>query len=349
MGGIGFDDLDAIRDWYARGGATPTDAEVRALLEGIVTVTRANPVFEAYVRRGLAYGALTGRGGPPNTEGWHALGELRCNLLVVAMAGLGAAHAQVELGDMTNALGAPLDLPGAALAIAGRLMLSQPYLWTNTIDAHICTSPPLPPHTISRELLPYPIMYWSLQSAKRSVPGQFPEGVVESNWMLLTDEKKQVTVTCDLTYASGGMALSHTTIPYGARWPDDFAGEGPERRILIDYALKSLAFLASPYVATNRVAVPRAFRRAAALAAGKKGTATSPLVNVVVLREPLKTREVNDDPEWDGARRHHWWVTGHYRAQWYPSQQAHKVIWIAPHLQGDLSKPLLERVYKVAR
>lgn len=47
--------------------------------------------------------------------------------------------------------------------------------------------------------------------------------------------------------------------------------------------------------------------------------------------------------------KHRWMVSGHLRAQWYPSEQAHHVIWIAPHLKGPDDAPLLTHAYKVAR
>jgi hypothetical protein len=42
-------------------------------------------------------------------------------------------------------------------------------------------------------------------------------------------------------------------------------------------------------------------------------------------------------------------VNGHVRAQWYPSEQAHRLIWIAPYLKGPEDAPMLTHAYKVAR
>ena len=47
--------------------------------------------------------------------------------------------------------------------------------------------------------------------------------------------------------------------------------------------------------------------------------------------------------------QHRWMVRGHHRAQWYPSTQTHKVIWIAPHMKGPEDKPILQKVYAVTR
>ena len=76
-------------------------------------------------------------------------------------------------------------------------------------------------------------------------------------------------------------------------------------------------------------------------------------VHVVELRRDVRERLAR--PDNDGTLpsrdwRHHWWVSGHYRAQWMPSTQSHKVMWIAPYLKGALDKPLLDRrVYVVDR
>jgi hypothetical protein len=48
---------------------------------------------------------------------------------------------------------------------------------------------------------------------------------------------------------------------------------------------------------------------------------------------------------------HRWIVRGHWRQQWYPSQQEHRVLWIPPYIKGPDDQPLIVRpaVYTVAR
>jgi hypothetical protein len=50
-----------------------------------------------------------------------------------------------------------------------------------------------------------------------------------------------------------------------------------------------------------------------------------------------------------GARRTaRWEVRGHYRNQWFPSQQSHQRIWIAPHAAGPLDgNPLVRDLVRV--
>lgn len=47
--------------------------------------------------------------------------------------------------------------------------------------------------------------------------------------------------------------------------------------------------------------------------------------------------------------RHQWMVRGFWRNTWFPSLQAHRVQWIAPHVRGPKDKPLLggEKVFLV--
>lgn len=55
----------------------------------------------------------------------------------------------------------------------------------------------------------------------------------------------------------------------------------------------------------------------------------------------------------DGSREfhHRWLVKGHWRNQWYSSQERHVPIWISPHIKGPEGAPLLggEKVYAWTR
>ena len=48
---------------------------------------------------------------------------------------------------------------------------------------------------------------------------------------------------------------------------------------------------------------------------------------------------------------HRWMVDGHWRNHYYPSEDKHRQIWIAPHVKGPPDKPLVvqERVYRWKR
>ncbi|MEU5852379.1 hypothetical protein [Saccharopolyspora shandongensis] len=71
-----------------------------------------------------------------------------------------------------------------------------------------------------------------------------------------------------------------------------------------------------------------------------------PQVRVSRLRQSARPAATNESQkEW----HHKWIVRGHWRKQWYPSIQAHRPIWIAPHLKGPGDAPLLggERVHLI--
>jgi hypothetical protein len=75
-----------------------------------------------------------------------------------------------------------------------------------------------------------------------------------------------------------------------------------------------------------------------------------PRLRVVTLRRPTST-DVEAADEAMVAWSHRWLVDGHWRAQWYPSDTQHRLIWIAPHVKGPEHLPLVvkRRVYRFMR
>lgn len=131
---------------------------------------------------------------------------------------------------------------------------------------------------------------------------------------------------------------------YGQTFPDDF----DETHVsVLTGALLLCSFLASPYIPKHRRLPSRAVRRELARA-GQKAS-DDDHVTFVILRQPVaRKHDQKDDPkgvEW----KHRWLVRGHIRAQWYPSEQAHRLVWIAPYLKGPEDAPMLTHAYKVAR
>lgn len=75
-----------------------------------------------------------------------------------------------------------------------------------------------------------------------------------------------------------------------------------------------------------------------------------PAVTVITLRRPANPHRHDEEGhvEW----QHHWFVRGHPRWQPYgPGRQEKKLIWIGPHVKGNLNAPLkqTDKVYRVAR
>lgn len=66
-------------------------------------------------------------------------------------------------------------------------------------------------------------------------------------------------------------------------------------------------------------------------------------VRVISLRQP----EHHGGPGSDRIYHHRWVVRGHWRKQWYPSQERNVPIWISPYVKGPDGAPLLagEKVY----
>jgi hypothetical protein len=168
--------------------------------------------------------------------------------------------------------------------------------------------------------------------------------------LLLHDESMNVMIVATDCLGKDNDPTSKLVVmsfPYGKLWPRDYSGH-------FGQILKRCAFLQSPYVTTERRRLPHYMRRQierGQIAAGE--TATEEHIRVVMLRR-VQARPAQERSEQHGEPRevewqHQWWVSAHYRAQWYPSDQAHRVIWIAPFLKGPRDKPILEKIFSVVR
>ena len=70
--------------------------------------------------------------------------------------------------------------------------------------------------------------------------------------------------------------------------------------------------------------------------------------SVVYLRRP-QAKKASGQPTEGKKRDFQWWVSGHYRSQWYSTTQAHKLIWISPFLKGEEGMPVKDITYMVVR
>jgi hypothetical protein len=192
-------------------------------------------------------------------------------------------------------------------------------------------------------------MFWSRETAYVSrIAGQ---PTVETNWILLQNNGDGEILTANDVRdidrppaESLGVALS--SVKFGHTWPDDFRdtyGEGEQVGLL----LKRCAFLASPYIGKEGVRASHHHRRQMEKA-GIPAAEANAYVHVVTLRREVAPSTKPSEPT-DVEWQHQWWVSRHYRAQWYPGEHAHKVIWIAPYLKGPSGKPILEKIYSVVR
>lgn len=129
----------------------------------------------------------------------------------------------------------------------------------------------------------------------------------------------------------------------------------------IQYYLKMNAFLYSPYAFAEPRKITRKKR-------GLKPNKRQEKTNVVVLRKtPKKPPQFGpgeqmasqfypemleaDEEEFRRKITVRFQVTGHWRNQWYPSEGAHKRIWISPYHKGPLDGLFVAkvRVFKAVR
>lgn len=280
-----------------------------------------------------------------NNEPWHAIGErLHAAVLV------GSSCEDLSIGVMGLKADAASWRAQLMLEVAEWIAQATPYLWTDEIE-RLADAAPLPKHVVSPSVLPAPLMFWSRETAYVDA-----SGLIENNWIALAHGGDNcievVGDSCEVAERNGPLQrfrVALSRIDYGATWPQDFATLPDAQRLTVEKILKRCAFLASPYVLPEPARLKRHTRRQLERAGVAREDIEEP-IHVVKLRHAVKppakpSTEHGDGVEW----KHHWWVQGFYRAQWYPSEQAHKVIWIAPHLKGDRSKPLLEKVYAVVR
>jgi hypothetical protein len=239
----------------------------------------------------------------------------------------------------------------ALIDVSAYALSATPYLWTEEIRLAL-REIELPRHVLSPRLLPQPrtwhTFFTGLQlRGKLTDGGRHYEGET-ADAQLVCDAGVGFNVLTlgDMRCVETGEqhpTVTGTSFRYGATYPDDFDAD---QRNVLSGPLAMFAFLNSPFIPKRRERASRAARRELARTA-------TPLddehVTFVVLRRPAARREPGDDEERAVDWKHQWLVSGHVRAQWYPSEQAHRLIWIAPYLKGPPDAPMLEHAYKVAR
>ncbi len=327
---IDFKTLDAVRKYAKTMSYDFDELEEKAhvAIEKMVPGLKNNPLLQQYLQcRTYADGKSQFR----NTLPWHAKAEqLYVQLLLMSINGtsLRLSRTISDAGRGSQA--------ADGLSLAFMTKMAQPYLWSDAIDKLVNSSPPMPEMEITRDILPFPVIFWSYEVCRGNEH-------IDSNWLLMFDCADGITMVTDIQRGMDDIQIEATSIRYGAKFPQDFS-EGIERTG-VEMILKRLAFIASPCTIVEAARIPRPERRRM-LRAGVPRREVDEVIHTVVLRR----EHAQAASEYEGAtveRRHHWWVSGHFRKQWLPSTKSHRVVWIAPHVKGDLSKPLLEKVYTV--
>ena len=239
-----------------------------------------------------------------------------------------------------------------ALATAVRLLGAVPHLWANDVRAAVAemavaAAAPLPPHVLVTDVLPAPGMWWSWETewSDPEQPTTKTQGVLLHPLPALNEAgqlHRSGFAASELQTAADGCTVLRPSVlgRFGDCYPEDFAqGSGYE------FIARFLAFLNSPFVPQSTAPATRQARRWA------DRIGIPDLLDDAV-RFVLLRREAHEEQHSLGAGReyrHRWLVSGHFRNQWYRSEQSHKVIWIAPYVKGPDNAPLKPTVYKVSR
>lgn len=272
-----------------------------------------------------------------NTLPWHAEGERQHAACYLALCG----HPEgPTLVDGNGAL-EPSEAQSVGVTAASAALHGSLYLWRREIE-DVADAAPLPKHIVSANAMQHSVMFWSRDSARI-----FDDGG-ENNWLLLIRKPGGIDVFGDATYnREKRVEIRFSQVQFGKVYPDGYLTDEVDSVRII---LARLAFLNSPYVGAAAEKLPRAWRRSASRL-GASALGHDPSIRVVQLRRDARENLRRDGEsgahsvEW----KHQWWVSGHYRAQWYPSEEAHKVIWIASHLKGPADLPVAQKVYAVVR
>lgn len=293
---------------------------------------RADPFFDRYVRARLPLLPQPRIGGgkaPPIRTVAEALGERWCAAILMCSL-------EMDLALDPEAL--PNEWP-IRLALAAEILDAQVFLWRDAVYRE-ATGIDVPAHQVSPQILPFPRMWWTFETARLSRTG------ASIDWLFLHEKPDGNGFEYVMPVVADDDQPEHVFhggyVRYGSRFPEDLPAGS-------DQLLGLLAFLNSPYIETMPQRADRAARREFERL-GPAAWPYAPEVNVVQLRSrPAPEREQADAPGATRGADGHWWVRGHIRRQWHPSEQAHHLQWIAAHIAGDPGKPLKGHAYHVVR
>lgn len=215
-----------------------------------------------------------------------------------------------------------------------------PYLWMDDMRKASQVFSDIPDHIPGSRSMPFPVMFWTFPTALR----QPTEGGYEADG-----------IDCSLVFDThGGHAQmlsfgwkEHADSSRTFRiYSGGFIKYGVSSRESTPELMAMLAFLNSPYVEAHRARLPRGERRRME----KAGYQEPEAPRFITLRQPeYEPRDKERASAGSGEWHHRWMVRGHLRAQWYPSDETHKLIWIAPYVKGPADMPMKAPVFKVIR
>lgn len=249
------------------------------------------------------------------------------------------------------------------LALVLQTLQARPHLWLDGTHT-AALDMPIPEHVVPHSLLAEsPLWFtferpWGVYPVSDADPSP-PAGTSGFNLgampaaapdyylagLLLVDQPGRVDVW---SIGIGGDAEGHAASVTSSVVPTGVRFSPRADRDLAQATLAMLGFLNSPFIPTSEMRLDRRLRKSLERSGWKESAKDA--VRFVDLR-PAAERETDGPGRMPQERhwRHRWLVRGHLRAQWYPSEQAHHLMWIAPHVKGPKDAPLKRTVYRVSR
>jgi hypothetical protein len=367
----------ASRLFFGRGGGLQpeTPAEFREANQLFLDQMLDQPLVKRYIQHVKTVGKQF-----YNTDWWHAVAAQQMAAVSVASARtLDAARSLAQehhvgwestftLLDprLLEAIGPDASPEELAFEWAGRVLGAQTFLWTREcFDA--ATAAPLVPHVFQPNALPYDNLFFCFEGPTWRQQGYFPvradddqeRQVRADTWVRWVNISRVGDAGClfvlgvyvdpeDWSQYASQIQLRFEPVSWGARWPDDFDPESAIGKIIPDL-LRCLSFMQAPFVdaAPIRRRFPRDIRREYTRQGRPEPSDED--VSIIVLRRALHEPVFPNGDSPDGTGReykHSWWVTGHYRWQWYPSEGAHRLIPIAQYVK-QAGKPMLKKIHVV--
>jgi len=222
-------------------------------------------------------------------------------------------------------------------SLALNLHLAVPYLWNADLFL-TAASIKLPPHIVGQRL-PTPLVWFTFDRRLHSFPGIEGEDDLECVGVLLAEGDSAMGAW----FVRGSMNTGTTVYPrklvFGSKYPEDC---DESWRAL----LAALSFMNSPYISERQQGLPRHERKRRGLGRAEDQEPRN-MLHYIDLRPPAshESEEGAGSVQW----KCRWLVRCHQRAQWYPSLNSHKIIWIKPFIKGPEGAPLRTPTYRVRR
>ena len=208
-----------------------------------------------------------------------------------------------------------------------------PYLW-DALLFELTSIGEMPPHQVGKQL-PFPYIWVTFD---RDVQLSTVKAPTEALLLCETD-------TC-LMGISFGINQEMLTcvgkirnLPYGTPF-DEAPAPWPQ-------LLCTLSFMDSPYVVRSERGLNRRERRNSGRGPASENDVNETVHFIELRKAEYETADLNGHAslEW----KHRWLVRCHRRAQWYPSLQSYKIIWVKAHIKGPDDAPFKTTAYRVDR